>query len=101
MSNDESLKEEDEISTLKTQLSKLGQQYQSLFQEALAYKDLAYNNALILSNVIRNVTGKLLETDVTKMDENIRNKLMDIVKELNKSQKAVVKEPENNGQQTD
>ena len=82
----------DESSLLKAQISKISQEYQNLFQQALNYKEAAYQNALAANTIITQVTSDLLnlETD----DTNVIKKVNEIVRKINKTQEEqVVNQP--------
>lgn len=83
----------DEATLLKAQISRLSQEYQNLFQQALNYKEAAYQNALAANSIIREVTSELLNLETN--DAKIIKKVNEIVKKINKTQEEqVVNQPE-------
>lgn len=78
----------DETSLLRAQISKISQEYQNLFQQALNYKEAAYQNALAANTIIRQVTSELLNLDTN--DAKILKKVNEIVKSINKTQEEQV-----------
>lgn len=87
-------KPDQETTQLKTQFINLSNEYQNLLQQTIQYKELALKNALVLSNLARLVTSRLLEIETT--DIEVQGKIMSIVKELNSQQAK--KEEEGNAQ---
>lgn len=77
-----------EIPLLKTQVSRLSQEYQNLFQQALNYKEAAYQNALAANSIIRQVTNELLNLETN--DAKILKKINQIVKTINKTEQEQV-----------
>lgn len=92
---EKSTNQQDEITKLRIQNQRIAQEYQILFQQAQACKDLSVKNALSLSNIIRKITSRLLEIDVTKEAEEIKKQIYDIIKELNAFPKPSTPSEEN------
>jgi hypothetical protein len=84
----ENFKITEELQLLKNQNQRIAQEYQSLYQQALSFKDAALQNALSLSNLVREITGRLLAIKTDDCKET-QKQIMNIVVDLNKT---VVKE---------
>ena len=90
----------DENSLLRAQITKISQEYQNLFQQALNYKEAAYQNALAANTIIRQVTSDLLNLETN--DVNVIKKVNEIVKKINKTQEEqVVNQPVEEVQQAE
>ena len=72
----------DEVQLLKSQLNRITNEYQILFQQANGLKELVYKNALGASNLARGITSKLLDIETT--DKKVSGQILAIIKDLNK-----------------
>lgn len=67
---------------LQASLQKVNAEYEKVLNGFLQFKEAAYQNALLASNIKSYVTGKLLAVETNEPET--QKVLLDIVKELNK-----------------